>query len=61
MRFENIHFLNYIISGISVHQIIMSDNSYPYDKYFVTFQNMIQIIVIVERQTISHSRVIMMW
>ena len=32
-----------------------------YNRYFSTFQNMIQIIVIVERQTISQILVIMTW
>ena len=45
----------------NVRLIIVSANVFRYNEYFVTFQNMIQIIVIVERQTISHSRVIMAW
>ena len=61
MRAENIRFLHHIISSVPVHQIIVSANLFRYNEYFVTFQNMIQTIVIVEKQTISHSRVIVAW
>ena len=45
----------------NIRLIIVSANLFRYNEYFVTFQNMIQTIVIVEKQTISHFRVIMAW
>ena len=59
MGVENIRFLHHIIIGVN--HVVVSANSFRYNEYFLTFQNMIQIIVIVEKQTISHSRVIMAW